>query len=182
MAEWNGRRHGADHVLAAVTVLRKRSGEIELPDPDDSGLAELASVVTNARAEMQRLVQLGELQDDPLRHPIQALAVHLDAMQKIATASTNREGAGQSITDKQIDDIGRRLLGSTQAWSRSFVSAAYWRSQATLAAVIIGVAALAFGAGWWMRAPESELACADQTDGSRLCWMYTRLPTAAQKR
>jgi hypothetical protein len=180
MAEWNGRRHGADHVLAAVTVLRKRSGEVELPDPDDSGLAELASVVANAKAEIVHLVQLGELQDDPLRHPIQALAVHLDAMQKIATAS-NREASGQSITDGQIDDIGRRLMASTQAWSRSFVSASYWRSQATLAAVIIGVAALAFGAGWWMHAPASELACADQTDGSRICWMYTRLPTVARK-
>jgi hypothetical protein len=38
--------------------------------------------------------------------------------------------------------------------------------------------------GWWVHSPPSQLACADQTDGSRICWMYTRLPTqpAAAKR
>jgi hypothetical protein len=135
-------------------------------------------VVAGAKAEIGRLVQLGELQDDPLRHPIQALAVHLDAMQKITVAGQTSGGTQQSaLTDQQVDDIGRRLMVSCQVWSRSIVSASYWRSQATLAAVIVSVAALAFGGGWWMHSPPSEMACADQADGSRLCWMYTKLPT-----
>lgn len=51
------------------------------------------------------------------------------------------------------------------------------------AGIAIGVTvSLAVGAtcaygGWWMHSPPAELACADQTDGSRICWMYTRLPT-----
>jgi hypothetical protein len=36
-------------------------------------------VITDAGAEIIRLVQLGELQNDPIRHPIRALSVHLEA-------------------------------------------------------------------------------------------------------
>jgi hypothetical protein len=36
-------------------------------------------------------------------------------------------------------------------------------------------AACAFG-GWWWRGDPPELQCADQSDGSRVCWVYTRLP------
>jgi hypothetical protein len=31
--------------------------------------------------------------------------------------------------------------------------------------------------GWWLHSPPSALGCGDQSDGSRICWMYTRLPT-----
>lgn len=47
---------------------------------------------------------------------------------------------------------------------------------AVAGALVIG-ASLAFFAGWWVFTPPSQLACADQNDGSRVCWMYTRLPT-----
>jgi hypothetical protein len=47
-------------------------------------------------------------------------------------------------------------------------------------ALVIG-SLVGFGSGRWMRSPPSELACADQTDGSRICWMYTRLPTVRRK-
>ncbi len=179
MANGNGRRHGSDHVLATVTVLRKRSGEIETPDRDDLALSELASVVAGAKAEMQHLVQLGELQGDPLRHPIQALTVHLDAMHRLTIAGQTLDGMQQAaITDKQIDDIGLRLMGSAQGWARSFVRTSYWKSQAVLAIVVLGAVLAGAGAGWWAHSPPTELACADQADGSRVCWMFTRLPTA----
>jgi hypothetical protein len=93
-----------------------------------------------------------------------------------------RKAGAQSLSDKQVSDIGRQIMGGCQGWARSFVRTSYWQSQATLAAVIIVVAAAAFGTGWWMHTPPSELACADQVDGSRLCWMYTRLPSAVPKR
>jgi hypothetical protein len=40
-----------------------------------------------------------------------------------------------------------------------------------LAAILIGIAI-----GWWMHSPATELACGDQADGSRMCWMWVRLP------
>jgi hypothetical protein len=51
---------------------------------------------------------------------------------------------------------------------------------AVAGALVIG-SLVGFGAGWWVHSPPSELACADQTDGSRICWMYTRLPTVTRK-
>lgn len=40
----------------------------------------LDATVATAQADMERLIQLGGLQSDPLRHPIRALSVHLDAL------------------------------------------------------------------------------------------------------
>jgi hypothetical protein len=161
-------------------VLLKRSAEnIETPAEGDPALAELGAVITNARAEMQRLVQLGELQGDPLRHPIEALSVHLGALQQFAvTSSQVATGGAQnaSLTAKQIDDIGRQLMGGCQGWTHSFVRASFWRGQAILAIVVLGAVAIGFGSGWWAHSLPAGLTCADQADGSRVCWMYTRLP------
>jgi hypothetical protein len=95
-----------------VSNLRIRSGE--LPSVPDVALdPELGKAIKDAQAEMERLIQLGELQNDPIRHPIQALSVHLDALLKLSTAHTQaltRQSGGAAFTDEQIDDIGRRLL------------------------------------------------------------------------
>lgn len=55
-------------------------------------------------------------------------------------------------------------------------------TQFNRAGIAIGVVVmLTFGAvcaaaGWWWGDPP-VLQCADQPDGSRVCWMYERLPT-----
>jgi hypothetical protein len=59
--------------------------------------------VATARAEMDRLVTLGGLQSDPLRYPIEALSVHLDALNKVCQAFP-AEGRGQQISE---DDVRR---------------------------------------------------------------------------
>lgn len=41
-----------------------------------------------------------------------------------------------------------------------------------LLALLIGIAI-----GWGFHNPPSQLVCGDQADGSRMCWMYTKLPT-----
>ena len=46
--------------------------------------------------------------------------------------------------------------------------------------------AVGFSAGWyWAPMPTppawSELTCGDQSDGGRICWMYTRQPTATKR-
>ena len=48
---------------------RRRSG-CQPPAVDEAALAEMGQVISDARAEIIRLVQLGELQNDPIRHPI----------------------------------------------------------------------------------------------------------------
>lgn len=82
------------------------------------------------------------------------------------------------FTDGQVDNIGHRLLGSCQMWSRSLVRTSLAKSWAVMAAVVLGALVIGIGIGWWLHMPPSELACGDQADGGRICWMYTRLPTA----
>jgi hypothetical protein len=45
-----------------------------------------------------------------------------------------------------------------------------------------GMLAVGIAAGWWVHRPPSKPACADQADGARLCWMYTRLPAPTPPR
>lgn len=123
----------------------------------------------------------GILPADPLGPVVEALAdipaeVEMRIAPLLAELQETRNAAAQPLSDKQVNDIARQLLGGCQGWTRSFVRMSYWRSQAVLAIVVLGAVVVGFGAGWRAHSPPSELACADQTDGSRLCWMYTRLP------
>jgi hypothetical protein len=72
-----------------VSNLRIRSGE--QPSVRDVALdPELGKAIKDAQAEMERLIRLGEQQNDPIRHPIQALSVHLDALLKLSTSTVRR--------------------------------------------------------------------------------------------
>lgn len=134
--------------------------------------------------------EAGILPDDPLGPVVEALAdipAEVDlrigpalAEMRALTAAVEKiaaQPAGTVLTDKQTDDIGRRLLGSCQAWSRGLVRASMWRSWALIGATVAVVFAAGMGAGWVLTKPASELQCADQSDGSRACWFYTKLPT-----
>jgi hypothetical protein len=122
----------------------------------------------------------GILPGDPLGPVVEALAdIPAEIDLKLKTLV---EAQKVPLTGQQIDDIGRHLLGGCQAWSRAFVRTSFWSSQVILALVILGAVVVGFGAGWRAHSPPSELACGDEPDGSRICWMYTRLPTAAPKR
>jgi hypothetical protein len=136
-----------------VSNLRIRSGELP-PVPDVARDPELGKAIKDAQAEMERLIRLGELQNDPIRHPIQALSVHLDALLKLSTAHSQaltRQSGGAAFTDEQVNDIGRRLLGSCQTWSRSLLRGALWKSWSAIAATVLIATILGFGAGWSYR-------------------------------
>lgn len=45
---------------------------------------DMGTVVSAAQLEMERLIQLGGLLNDPLRHPIQALSIHLDVLSRVS--------------------------------------------------------------------------------------------------
>jgi hypothetical protein len=126
----------------------------------------------------------GILPDDPMGPVVEALAeIPTEVELRIAPLLAElRNASGPALSDRQADDIGRQLMGGCQGWTRSFVRASFWRSQAVLAVVVLGAVVGGFGAGWWAHSPPTELACGDQADGSRICWMYTRLPVIAPKR
>jgi hypothetical protein len=126
-----------------------------------------------------RLVAIG----DPIAPAISAIAAAVGAQNRLAVDAFlktekliegGRKPWGRDEMRILIDQLDETLLHRWATFNR--------------AGIAIGVlVALAFGAccalgGWWMHSPPSELACADQADGSRLCWMYIRLPSAAPKR
>jgi hypothetical protein len=129
------------------------------------------------------LARVAQVTGDPAGPVLEALAAQLDAEQHLIedlkrTVAETMQPPATVLTDKQVDQMGRRVMQGCEAWSRHLVRASYLRSWALLTAVLLGVAVLGFGAGWRSHAPVTELACTDQTDGSRLCWLYQRLPAA----
>jgi hypothetical protein len=152
---------------------------------------ELDQTIDAALAELDQSITEAKLHNDPLRLPLMALASFLRAQRQLHTNVVDTiEGAAarQSavFTDKQVDDVGRRLLGACQAWSKALVQSALVRSWAGLGTIMLVVAVLGFGAGWFYRGPALIVAgitggapkCDDQADGGRLCWIpvWERLP------
>jgi hypothetical protein len=117
------------------------------------------------------------LKDDAYAHVIEAQSAVLGELVAFVSEVRAARQPPATLTDRQAADVGRQLLGGCQGWARSFVRSSYWNSQALLAAVVLCAALLGFGAGWRIFSPPSEMTCANQSDGSRLCWIYTRLPT-----
>jgi hypothetical protein len=155
-----------------------RSGSGSDGDQPTSLAPDMERVVAEAQAEMDRLVRLGNLQNDPIRHPIQALSVHLGAFSKLI------EAARRPVGDEDI----RRLTSSAGAGDQT--PDRWWRVNRRT--MLIGVATLMMGflagtvTGYWLRGAVPVLVgvhagaerCEDRPDGSRLCWIpvYERLP------
>lgn len=74
MAARDGNRDGADRELASLM-----DAHVDIDPAEDMG-----TVVSAAQLEMERLIQLGGLLNDPLRHPIQALSIHLDVLSRVS--------------------------------------------------------------------------------------------------
>jgi hypothetical protein len=151
-------------------ALRQQSGA---GGSTDDPLIELRAQVSAAQAEMDRLIQVAELKEDPLRYPIEAIGIGVGTILKLVEAA-RVETDKVSLTDRQVEDMSTRLMGACQGWAWTHVRASYWRNQAILGVLMVGLAAAGFGAGWWLQG--SRLSCADQADGSRACWIYVRPP------
>lgn len=100
---------------------------------DETALAEMRQVIADAQTEINRLVQLGELQNDPIRYPIQALSVHLDALYKVTHAGSQMLAKQLQTSARQIDPAGPSV-----------------RDEDLRRAVVEGVAAYAGGVGHWL--------------------------------
>jgi hypothetical protein len=90
----------------------------------------IGKVIEDARTEMARMIQLGELHTTILSG-IRS-AHYRCTMTPCSNSQRSRTGAckqrGAALSDKQIDDIGRRLLGACQAWSGNFARSSLMRS------------------------------------------------------
>jgi hypothetical protein len=139
--------------------------------------------------------------------PILLLATVADELHKegqeefarIASELSDHVAAALVLAETTAKARSERLITEAARWSAEHIRAAgtdvaaaverfdgllaQSRRSARMVAIAIGVAvSLAIGAacafgGWWWRGDPSTLQCADQTDGSRVCWMYERLPT-----
>ena len=146
------------------------------------GAPDATEGIRRARETMEQHATPLAAVGDPIAPSIAALAVAVSAQDRLAVDAFLRiekliQDGRSGITAQQVEDIGRLLLGSCQGWLRAFVITSYSPNQAVLAIVVLSAVALGFGAGRWAYSPPSKLACADEADGSRLCWIYSWLPT-----
>jgi hypothetical protein len=138
-------------------MLRARSGERQTPNPsavDETALTEIGQVVAHAQAEISRLVQLGELQNDPIRHPIQALSVHLDALYRITVA-------GSQTLAKQIQtadapklpmpdtDLRQAVAQGIRASAGHLLQALNARNVLVAAGMLLITLLIGAGGGYW---------------------------------
>ncbi|MGD0104910.1 MAG: hypothetical protein ABSC06_12845 [Rhodopila sp.] len=168
-------------------MLRVRSGEgraVEPPTVDQTALAEIGKMIADARAEMSRLIQLGELQHDPIRHPIQALSVHLDALYKLSVESSRAVARLTEASRNPISDEDVRRLADL-AFQQLDERLASRMVEFNKAAIAIGVvaalaaAAVGFGVGWFGRGAPPVVQCVEQ-NGGRVCFDWNQPPAPAQ--
>jgi len=145
-----------------------------------------AKVVGAAQEKLLALVRVAQVTGDPagpvLESQIAMLTAQYRLFEETKQALSDVRQPAAVFTDRQVEDITHRLLGGCQAWTRVFLRTSYVRSVALLVAALLIALVVGLGIGWRLHSPASELACGDQADGSRICWMYTRLPAAPPKR
>jgi hypothetical protein len=164
LVEGDGRGVRADHKLVAM-----------------SGLAlapEALEGIRSAQEDLERQAATLAAVGDPTAATATAMAAAAKAMHRLMvdvflkTEKLIEEGRKPWTREEMrilINQLDETLLHRWAAFNRAGIAIG------VLVALLFG-GACTFG-GWWMHSPPSELACADQTDGSHICWMYTRLPT-----
>ena len=153
---------------------------------------ELMGTVSAAVEELQRAMQLAELQRDPLRHAFRALATHLDALYRVLTDATLTIGAQIEEAKRPIaaEDMKRlSKVAADGAWrvTAGMVRAHLWRTILIAVAASLLLLIGAFGAGYWFRGSQQLVAgvsagqqeCSQQQGGT-LCYIpvWTKLPPA----
>lgn len=168
--------------------------------PARVGAAEgLRATAAAAQGEMERLIQLGGLHQDPLRHPIRALSVHLDAFSAQAGSvieSLERVTAAQqqSMTVADIRALTKAagmIAGNevVAAIDRAVIHRLRWWFAGAAVCLVVALGG-GFATGWWWRGGVVSIAdvsavaehCEDRPDGGRLCWipMWQGLPASGR--
>jgi hypothetical protein len=158
-------------------MLRTRSRSDSDGDPPASLSPDVRRVIADAQAEMDRLVRLGGLQNDPIRHPIQALSVHLGALHALMLTNNQIlakqiEAARQAVDD---EDTRRRSLAAANGAERraaELIRSTSWRT-ATVATVLILALMCASAAGGWMwRGAVHNISRQEQAGGGGPRWIW----------
>jgi hypothetical protein len=182
-------------------MLRMRSRDA--PEPlaaEEAALTDMTRVVADAQAEIARLVQLGELQNDPIRHPIQALSVHLGALHKITQASSQMLAHQLQASPRPIDsrnqplcedELRRAVIQGVSGYADKAVQALNWRSALIGTGVVVGALLIGAVAGYAVHGDRLLVAgvSAGQTEcqdvnGGTLCRIpvWAKLPPVAAAR
>jgi hypothetical protein len=182
-------------------MLRMRSRDApEPPAADETMLTDMARVVADAQAEIARLVQLGELQNDPIRHPIQALSVHLDALYKVTQAGSQVLARQLQASPRPVDprnqplgkdELRRAVIQGVASYAGEAVRALNWRSGLVGTGVVLAALLGGAVAGYAVHDSRQLVAgvSAGQTEcqdvnGGTLCRIpvWAKLPPVAAAR
>jgi hypothetical protein len=138
-------------------MLRVRSAEELGTNPASENRITLApevgDVITEARSEMERLMQMGELQNDPLRHPIAALSVHLDALHKLfvdgtLTLASQIEAAKRPVSEEDIRRLTQAAASGASQHAMYLARAANWRTLLIALLAVVAFGLLCVGGTW----------------------------------
>jgi hypothetical protein len=155
-------------------------------------IAAFAERVRAVQAQLSEALALAGFRRDPYRHVIEAEAALIDLYPEMVSLINS---AHQPLNDKDIRRIeDAAIAGAANGANRhvvEMVRATNWR---TMIVGILGMAALCIACaagGYWLRGSAPSYAgvragvdkCADQDDGSRVCWIpiFERLPAAKSK-
>ena len=182
-------------------MLRVRSRDAPRPPTaDETALTEMARVIADAQAEIARLVRLGELQNDPLRHPIQALSVHLDAVYKVTQAGSQMLARQLQASPRPFnsqnqpmgeDELRQAVIHGVAGYAGEAVGALNWRSGLVGTGVVVAALLVGAVAGYTARGDRQliagvfagQTACQD-VNGGTLCRIpvWAKLPPMATPR
>ena len=140
----------------------------------------MGAVVSAAQTEMARLIQRGGLENDPLRHPIEALALHLGVQHDLMRDLVARLKTMQApITPDEIQALNHAAARHTTSEltyvAKALVKQEFWKLSVLGAAAMVagGLACGGIGAALvWKNSP--ALIYQDQPDGSRVGYYFVR--------
>ena len=153
---------------------------------------ELPEIIANARAEIDRAIEVGGLQNDLIRHAFTALSVHLDALYRVLTDATLTIGnqlqeARRPIADEDIRRLSKASADGAWRATAELVRAHVWRNVLIAVAASLLLLIGAFGAGYWFHGSQQLVVgvsagkqeCQEQQGGT-ICFIpvWAKLPPA----
>jgi hypothetical protein len=146
-------------------------------EPEKPDLADLEAFVANARALLAKRVELAGLREDPIRHILAALSIHLDVMGKLAarfqTVPVDRIVAEvEASTRATILTAARSIAASVEAANRRRTALRTALVASGVAAVLLAMAAAgAYRWGWAARDAAILRQCAGISETGCTLWI-----------
>lgn len=143
--------------------------------------ASLAATIEAALVELDRSVHLADLQHDPLRHPIKALACFLRAQQALQEEHTATVTA--TWPPIPMPEVRRAVTRGVADHASYLVKAIKLGTAAAIAGMLLIALLTGFGGGYWYKysttvipEPAPALECIANRGGS-YCGYWQALPT-----